>query len=157
MASSVRPGGAFQWTSPERLFPEEFGLKDGRATKESDCYSLGMVVYEVLAGQRPFHQYSFDALIIEKILGGERPERPQGAQGARLTNELWGTLELCWKPQPGDRPSLDAVLQCLQGVTRPSRPPFDIVEHVETDTSDQHNATGSNSGAFSLFKSLTRR
>ena len=33
--------------SPELLNPEMFGKSDDRPTKQSDCYALGMVVYEV--------------------------------------------------------------------------------------------------------------
>ena len=36
--------------SPELLDPDRFGITDNRPTKESDCYALGMVVYEVRAG-----------------------------------------------------------------------------------------------------------
>ena len=32
---------------PELLDPERLGTCDGRPTKQSDCYVLGMVVYEV--------------------------------------------------------------------------------------------------------------
>ena len=41
-------GGTTRWMSPELLYPEEFGCSDKRPTKQSDCYALGMVVYEVL-------------------------------------------------------------------------------------------------------------
>ena len=40
-------GGTFRWMSPELLDPDRFGISDGRPTKRSDCYALGMVVYEV--------------------------------------------------------------------------------------------------------------
>ena len=33
--------------SPELLDPDRFGTGDCRPTKQSDCYALGMVVYEV--------------------------------------------------------------------------------------------------------------
>ena len=36
--------------SPELLDPERFGmpeLEDNRPTRQSDCYALGMVIYEV--------------------------------------------------------------------------------------------------------------
>lgn len=33
--------------SPELLTPERFGACDSRPTKQSDCYALGTVVYEV--------------------------------------------------------------------------------------------------------------
>ena len=35
------------YMSPEVLWPERFGYKNARPTKESDVYSLGMVIYEV--------------------------------------------------------------------------------------------------------------
>ena len=41
------PGGTERWMSPELLDPEAFGLNGDRPTKQSDCYALGMVVYEV--------------------------------------------------------------------------------------------------------------
>ena len=52
--SSCIQGGTIQWMSPELLDPERFDLKETRPTKESDCYALGMVIYEVLSGQTPF-------------------------------------------------------------------------------------------------------
>ena len=36
--------------SPELLHPEKFGMlesEDNRPTRQSDCYALGMVIYEV--------------------------------------------------------------------------------------------------------------
>jgi len=42
----VSSGGTFCWMAPELLDPPRFG-SDGRPTRESDCYALGMVIYEV--------------------------------------------------------------------------------------------------------------
>lgn len=39
--------GTERWMSPELLLPEQFGFEDTRLTKKSDCYALGMVIYEV--------------------------------------------------------------------------------------------------------------
>jgi len=44
---SFTAGGTTRWMSPELLDPERFGISDDRPTKQSDCYALGMVVYEV--------------------------------------------------------------------------------------------------------------
>jgi len=47
---SFTGGGTRRWMSPELLHPERFGMpesEDNRPTKQSDCYALGMVVYEV--------------------------------------------------------------------------------------------------------------
>ena len=111
--SSRMESGTTQWMSPELLRPGSFGLM-GSPSKESDCYALGMVMYEVLSGQTPFPQYSNFA-IVQKILGGERPERPQGEQGVWFTDNIWGILECCWKPQPSDRITAEAVLLGLEG------------------------------------------
>ena len=46
---SFTGGGTTRWMSPELLDPERFGIIDYRPTKQSDCYALGMVVYEVRA------------------------------------------------------------------------------------------------------------
>ena len=105
-------GDAVQWMSPELIAPRKFSLEN-RATKESDCYALGMVIYEVLSEQVPFAPREGTA-IISDVVGGERPGRPQGREGARFTDGLWQMLEGCWKHQPGDRPILGVVLACLQ-------------------------------------------
>jgi serine/threonine protein kinase len=44
---SYESGGTVRWTSPELIVPEQFGLENSRRTKSSDCYALGMVIYEV--------------------------------------------------------------------------------------------------------------
>ena len=44
---SFRTGGTSRWMSPELLVPEQFGIEDDRPTRQSDCYALGMVIYEV--------------------------------------------------------------------------------------------------------------
>lgn len=109
----VVPGDAIQWMSPELIAPSKFNLKESRPTRKSDCYSLGMAIYEVLSEQVPFAPREGTA-ITSNIVDGERPGRPQGGEGVRFTDGLWWMLEDCWKPQPDDRPSLDIVLGCLQ-------------------------------------------
>jgi serine/threonine protein kinase len=132
-SSSSIEGGTTAWMSPELLDPESFGLKRSHPTRESDRYALGMVVYEVLNGQAPFAPSAAPVL---KILRGERPERPEGPRGAWFTDDIWGMLELCWDPQPGDRPSPDTVLRCLQGVARPY-----VDVDVEVDADARSDAT----------------
>jgi len=148
--SSCVGGGTIPWMSPELLDPESFGLEWSRLTKESDCYALGMVMYETLSGKAPFAPHKTPVV---KIMRGERPERPQGAEGARFTDGIWGILELCWKPRPNDRPSLNTVLRCLQDVTRPPRPSFHTDGDVGTDADDQSEVTTtSDSSTVSLFR-----
>ncbi|KAF9642200.1 kinase-like protein, partial [Thelephora ganbajun] len=75
VVSSCIEGGIIQWMSPELLYPELFDLKKCHPTKASDCYALGMVIYEVLSGRTPFAPHKPPA-VMKKVLDGERPERP---------------------------------------------------------------------------------
>jgi len=115
--SSPGGGGAIRWMSPELLYPESFGLNDARRTISSDCYALGMTAYEVLSGCIPFPRDG-DPAIILKVLRGKRPERPRGAGGKWFTDGVWEILERCWEPEPGDRPSVNCVLQHLEAASK---------------------------------------
>jgi len=137
--------------SPELLHPESFGLTKGHPTKESDVYALGMVVYEVLSGQAPFG-LTRTSVVIWKVLEGHRPEKPQGNDGKLFVDPIWGALERCWKPQPSDRPSAKAVLQCLGGSPSLSRQSSGADEVAETDTDYHSDTTASDSGTFSPFR-----
>ena len=110
-------GGTSRWMSPELFRPKDFGLKDSRRTEYSDCYALGMVIYEVLSGQVPFSHHEADTAIVEVCMGG-RPERPRGAEEILFTDVIWGVLERCWKPRREDRPSIKGVLQVLDEASR---------------------------------------
>ena len=148
--------------SPELLDPDQFGFKDGRPTKASDCYALGMVIYEVLAGQAPFTPYK-DFIVMRKVIEGERPGRPEGAEGAWFTDYLWEILQICWDTQPGARPSIEVVLECLKRVSRTWKPPSpQLNEDVEMDEDDWDLTTVSDSSGMVprlnplLFASLWR-
>ena len=144
-SSSYPEGGAARWMSPELIDPQRFGLENGRPTKDSDCYALGMVVYETISGNIPFHQHG-DMTVFMKVVAGERP-----ARGVGFTESLWKMLELCWAPQPNNRPSIKEVLQCLQKGLNLSEPPSpEVDEEVENDDDDWDSASDS-PGMFSRF------
>ena len=136
--------------SPELLAPDQTRLKNERPTKQSDCYALGMVIFEVLAGHVPFAPFSGYA-VMWMVMDGERPQRPGGAEGAWFTNDLWRTLNRCWATRPGDRPSISAVLEFLERVSGDTKPPsLQADEDLETDGADWH-PTNDFSGEFSWF------
>ena len=135
-SSSIVTCGTIRWMSPELLCPSNFDLKDSRPTKESDRYALGMVTYEVLNGKAPFAA-SPDFIVTRKVIEGERPERPEGVQGLWFTGDLWGMLKRCWATRSKDRPSIEAVFECLEQVSKAWRPPpeqFD--EDLEKEEDD---------------------
>ena len=111
-SSSYIIGGATRRTSPELLALDWTGLKNGRPMKQSDYYALGTVIYEVLTGWAPFSQFNH-YVVIRKIMDGERPERP-GVEEVWFTDGLWRMLGRCWETRPESRPSVAAVLECLE-------------------------------------------
>ena len=141
---------AIPWTSPELIDPAKFGLKRSFPTKESDCYALGMVMYEVLSGQIPFApKKSSD--VSRMVLDGKRPERPRGEKAGLLTDGIWRVLECCWKHQPEDRASAKDVLQGLQGGLLPLRLTFGAGENTEIDSGNKLGISVGESSMFSLF------
>ena len=119
---SFSQAGTHRWMSPELLDPERFDLEHCRPTEPSDCYALGMVVYEVLSGNLPFHRHGRYA-VVARVLEGERPERPRGAEGAWFNDDIWSVLERCWNPTPSGRPKSMDVLIFLEKVSESWSPP----------------------------------
>ena len=116
-SSSNVNAGSVRWMSPELIFPQRYGLKKSDPTKFSDCYALGMVIYETISGDLPFHEHT-DLIVFVKLMEGERPTRR-----ATFPGRLWNMLETCWTSQPNTRPSVLDVLQCLQAVSSSSELP----------------------------------
>lgn len=152
-SSSNANAGTTRWMSPELIDPDQFGFQNCRRTKESDCYALGMVVLEVLTGQAPFPRYT-GLTVMKRVVDGERPGRPQGARAAWFTDSLWETLEQCWSPRPKDRPTVGAVLGCLERVSTAWQPlPPDADDDTHTSTDDESHSTVSHLCMFLYFSS----
>ena len=134
-SSSQMQGGTFRWMSPERIAPQQFGLKNSRPTTASDCYALGMVVYETISGNFPFHKDT-DITVSMKVVEGEHPPR-----GVTFTESLWKMLELCWKPQLNDRPTIEDVLQCLEMVSSLLEPPSPGLDGEMEEGGDESDST----------------
>ena len=146
--------------SPELLNPDRFGFKNCLPTKGSDCYALGMVILEVLSGKSPFKP-DRDLIVVQKVVEGERPGRPQGARGQWFTDELWKTLEGCWSPHPKNRPAIGAVLKQLERLSTTWRPlppsaTPSVSDDVQTASDDESRTTTSHPCMFPhLIQNLT--
>jgi serine/threonine protein kinase len=127
-SGSSAQGGTVRWMSPELIAPEEFGFEKSRPTKPSDCYALGMVIYETISGNIPFHEYT-DLAVFVRVMGGKHP-----TGGARFSRNLWKMLESCWALHPKERPSVEEVLRCL-GVasSSPELPALGVDEEQDDD------------------------
>ncbi|RHZ58764.1 hypothetical protein Glove_368g26 [Diversispora epigaea] len=72
----------------------------------SDIYSLGMIMWQLTSGHRPFHDRQYGPKLILDILDGKRPESTED------TPECWENLmKKCWHPNPSQRPTIDEICQ----------------------------------------------
>jgi len=153
--------------SPELFYPEKFGLKDSRRTIQSDCYALGMVMYEVLSGQVPFPQCDVYVVVAKVSIGG-CPGRPRGAEGKWFTHDVWRIMKRCWASKRDVRPGIEEVLWCLERASESWTPPPGTVEDSSTtilsawnssnqSTEDSLEESGASSASHVVSSQLSRK
>ena len=52
-------------------------------------------------------------MVVNQILEGVRPQKPEGAKHLGFSNELWRTVELCWLEDRNARPGVEDILSSL--------------------------------------------
>ena len=81
------------------IAPEIF--KGATFSKESDIYSMGMIMWELTTGCKPFANDDHDTNLIYKIIDGERP---------KITNDtpecFTNLMKRCWDSDSSKRPSV---------------------------------------------------
>lgn len=107
--------------TPDHAAPEQ--LEGGAATTAVDIYTLGVLLYELLCGQRPWASGSTPiSLVVDRLLR-EEPLPPSRAMGAnrsaaerkRLRGDLDAIVLRCLRKLPRNRyPTVDALRQDLQ-------------------------------------------
>lgn len=146
--------GKVPYMSPEQLRSEAL---DGRA----DLFALGVVLYEAVAGHRPF-QGDHDPATIMQILSGDRrplleaaPETPPGL--AKVIEQLLepdrnarpesasALLELLdpYVPSPRERRELGKVVSVLRASAPPLEPQAPVSGSAPTEASGEPNREGS--------------
>ncbi|KAG6835583.1 hypothetical protein H0H93_016791 [Arthromyces matolae] len=118
-------GGTTRWQAPELFQSEDEKVYN---TKASDVFAWSSVCYEIFTGLVPFHEFKYPATVMNKIMQGRVPTRPNDLDPAweqhGLNNHIWSLMEHCWSFQPSDRPDMMEVISKL-GTVKPedTRPP----------------------------------
>ncbi|KAG0703872.1 kinase-like domain-containing protein [Suillus ampliporus] len=102
--------GNMRWMAPELLVPQEDGPL-ARPSKQSDIYSFGGIMLQVLTNKIPYYHLSNDAAIILCIAKSETPSR---SRYPVLPDKNWHFIEQCWSTDPQGRPSTERVDEIIR-------------------------------------------
>eukprot|EP01025_Chloroclados_australasicus_P038580 TRINITY_DN39816_c0_g1_i1.p1 TRINITY_DN39816_c0_g1~~TRINITY_DN39816_c0_g1_i1.p1 ORF type:complete len:508 (-),score=57.89 TRINITY_DN39816_c0_g1_i1:700-2094(-) len=100
--STTQTRGTIQYAAPE-LYTE------GRINHKADIYSLGVLLWELYSGQRPWDREQEFRVIFRVGSNAERPIIPESCP--ENYREL---IEKCWSQNPTDRPDAIDVLRMLK-------------------------------------------
>ncbi|CAG5121053.1 unnamed protein product, partial [Candidula unifasciata] len=99
--------------------PEVLRSGDRRGSRESDIYSFGIILSELIAREFPYYNevmYLTTEEILEKVRYGSNPPfRPNVDVPVKLT-DIKTLMECCWAENPKDRPSAQAVKTTLKKI-----------------------------------------
>ena len=88
--------------TPDYASPEQ--IRGERITTSSDIYALGVVLYELLAGRKPYHVTGSDPADLLRVVCERDPERPSAAARSReLEGDLDAIVLKAMRKEPGRR------------------------------------------------------
>jgi len=104
--------------TPMYMAPEQW---EGReVTPATDVWALGLVLYELLAGRRPYSDVEASTMtLLLKVTSEEPVPVPEGFQ--EISSDLRELVLECLEKAPDDRPSALAVCDALERMLAPGR------------------------------------
>ncbi len=87
-AADGETGTFLRMMTPDYASPEQ--IRGERITTSSDVYALGVVLYELLVGRKPYHVTGPEPAELLRVVCERDPEKPSVASGSR---ELRGDLD----------------------------------------------------------------
>ncbi|MBI3890835.1 MAG: serine/threonine protein kinase, partial [Candidatus Wallbacteria bacterium] len=98
--------------TPGYMAPE--AIRGEAAGPAADVYALGVILFEMLAGRRPFTSGDSGAVLAKQLAGDH-----ESLEGARpdVPSEVAGLVRRCLDPEPGRRPAAEEVARVLEGLS----------------------------------------
>ncbi|KAJ8580969.1 kinase-like protein [Rhizopogon salebrosus TDB-379] len=88
--------GTARWMAPELLAVPEEEEEEGTnmiPTPQSDIYSFGCIMFQVLTGKPPYSEHKRDAQVVVAISLGKKPLRPVIPV---IIDRHWEFIMICW-------------------------------------------------------------
>jgi tetratricopeptide (TPR) repeat protein len=99
----------YRMLTPDYASPEQ--VRGRPVSTASDVYTLGVVLYELLAGQRPYHIATLEPEELLRLVCEEDPERLSAVAPSKdLGGDLDAIVALAMRKEPGRRYSSAAAL-----------------------------------------------
>ena len=95
------------WSSPELLNDKR--LTPIKCAATDDCYSFGMIMWEMIAEQEPFPGYNRKQLIQNIVELGHRPVIHKDTP-----EDVAELIMKCWNPDPRARPDMETLAAVLE-------------------------------------------
>lgn len=107
--SQTPQSGAYQKGTLRWMAPETDDESYTKYEKPVDVYAFGMIVYEIMTLNLPFHDIKNDFQAFMAVLDGRRPEFnvPVGEAYRNL-------IERCWDHDPSKRPTFEQIVYELE-------------------------------------------
>ena len=119
------------------IAPEVFQGK--KNTKESDVYSVGMLMWEIFAGQPPFDDRVHGPGLILKICEGLRPPSL-----LNMPIDCIQMMQRCWDMDPSKRPTMQELLAFannkLKEICENKNLEIDIKNNYSSDNNNNSNS-----------------
>ncbi|CAK4215912.1 unnamed protein product [Aphanomyces euteiches] len=94
--------GTLNWMSPEQRFSPR------KMTVQSDIWSFGMTVWQLLCDNIPYRDYSPEEIEEAIRTDDERPGRPE--EMSNDNESLWDLITWCWRVDAKERPKASEVV-----------------------------------------------
>ncbi|KAF9228878.1 kinase-like protein [Gyrodon lividus] len=112
LSSSVN--GTTRWAAPEIFTMQDDESSVWVPTEQSDIYSFGSIILQVLSGEVPYADLKRDVQVLLALSQGVKPSRPQTPW---LNDRFWDFIQRCWLTEEhgAKRPSAEEALSFIQG------------------------------------------
>jgi len=101
--------GSLRYMSPEVANSQPYNHK-------ADVYSFAMILWELVAYEKPFDGFNRDEFYEKVVHGGFRPEITR-----KFPADLSNLIQKCWSSQPDARPNFDKVAEVLREMLKKER------------------------------------
>ncbi|GBC22181.2 kinase-like domain-containing protein [Rhizophagus irregularis DAOM 181602=DAOM 197198] len=122
--------GVIPYIDPKRFVSEN---KEYSLNEKSDVYSVGVLLWEISSGQRPFFKDDYDVRLAIRIHVGSRESIIPGTP-----REYSNLYTECWDGEPDNRPSIIDVVKRLKEFSTPQSDMLKIIEEIDIKNSSSH-------------------